>query len=147
MLSSRSSRAINGPSLRRLRASTAPRSPQDFAVMRENRASVVWSPLSNLLLYGGTTDIRAARAAGLDVALGSDWSPSGSKNLLNELKVAKIANDVLDIGLADRDIVAMVTSTPARIVKWDGLVGSVSAGKRADFIVIAAPASADPYGS
>jgi imidazolonepropionase-like amidohydrolase len=121
--------------------------PQDFAVMRENRASVVWSPLSNLLLYGGTTDIRAARAAGLDVALGSDWSPSGSKNLLNELKVAKIANDVLDIGLADRDIVAMVTCTPARIVKWNALVGSVSAGKRADLIVIAAPASADPYGS
>jgi 5-methylthioadenosine/S-adenosylhomocysteine deaminase len=115
--------------------------------MRENRASVVWSPLSNLLLYGGTTDIRAARAAGLDVALGSDWSPSGSKNLLNELKVAKIANDVLDIGLADRDIVAMVTCTPARIVKWNALVGSVSAGKRADLIVIAAPASADPYGS
>jgi cytosine/adenosine deaminase-related metal-dependent hydrolase len=81
--------------------------PQDFAVMRENGASVVWSPLSNLLLYGGTTDIRAARAAGLDVALGSDWSPSGSKNLLNELKVAKIANDVFNIGLADRDIVAM----------------------------------------
>lgn len=121
--------------------------PQDFAVMRENGASAVWSPLSNLLLYGGTTDIKSALAVGLDIALGSDWSPSGSKNLLNELKVAKIANDVLDIGLADQDIVAMVTSTPARIVKWDGLVGSVSAGKRADFIVIAAPASADPYGS
>ncbi len=121
--------------------------PQDFAVMRANGASVVWSPLSNLLLYGGTTDIKAARAAGLDVALGSDWSPSGSKNLLNELKVAKVANDVFDIGLADADIVAMVTSTAARIVKWDALLGSVSPGKRADFTVIAAPPSADPYAS
>ena len=121
--------------------------PQDFAVMQEHGASVVWSPLSNLLLYGGTTDIKAARSAGLAIALGSDWSPSGSKNLLNELKVAKVASDVLGIGLADRDIVAMVTSTPARIVKWDGLVGSIAAGKRADFTVVAAPAGADPYAS
>jgi 5-methylthioadenosine/S-adenosylhomocysteine deaminase len=107
-------------------------------------ASLVWSPLSNLMLYGGTTDIKAARAAGLAVALGSDWSPSGSKNLLNELKVARVASDVLGIGLTDRDIVAMVTSAPAGIVKWDALVGSIAAGKRADFTVIAT-AAADPY--
>ena len=44
--------------------------PQDFAVMRDNGASAVWSPLSNLLLYGGTTDIKSARAVGLDIALG-----------------------------------------------------------------------------
>jgi 5-methylthioadenosine/S-adenosylhomocysteine deaminase len=121
--------------------------PQDFAILQQNGASVVWSPLSNLMLYGGTTDIRAARAAGLTVALGSDWSPSGSKNLLNELKVARAASDVLGIGLTDRDIVAMVTSAPARIVRWDRLVGSIAAGKRADFTVIAATAGADPYAS
>jgi len=121
--------------------------PQDFAIMRQKGASIVWSPLSNLLLYGDTTNIKAAREAGLDVALGSDWSPSGSKNLLNELKVVKIANDVFDIGLADHEIVAMVTSTAARVVKWDALVGSVSVGKRADFTIIAPPASVDPYAS
>jgi hypothetical protein len=121
--------------------------PQDFAIMKSKGASVVWSPLSNLLLYGGTTNIKAARAAGLDIALGSDWSPSGSKNLLNELKVAKIADGALGLGLTDQDIVAMVTSTAARIIKWDALVGSIAAGKRADFTVIAAPASADPYSS
>jgi len=104
--------------------------PQDFAVMQENGASVVWSPLSNLLLYGGTTNIKAARSAGLAIALGSDWSPSGSKNLLNELKVAKVASDVLGIGLADRDIVAMVTSTPARIVKM-GWAGRIDRGRQA----------------
>ncbi len=121
--------------------------PGDFAVMKSKGASVVWSPLSNLLLYGGTTNIRAARSAGLDIALGSDWSPSGSKNLLNELKVAKIANEVLRLGLADEDIVAMVTSTAARIIKWDALVGSIAAGKRADLTVIAAASAADPYSS
>ncbi len=52
----------------------------DFAVMAKHHGSIIWSPLSNLLLYGGTTDIKAARAAGVSIALGSDWSPSGSKN-------------------------------------------------------------------
>jgi len=119
--------------------------PQDFAVLKEKGGSVVWSPLSNLLLYGGTTDVRAARSAGLDIALGSDWSPSGSKNVLNELKVAKTANGVLGLGLSDKDLVAMVTSTPAKIVKWDALVGSIVAGKRADLIVIKAGGAADDY--
>ena len=69
--------------------------------MAQNKASMVWSPLSNLLLYGGTADVKSARAAGVPVALGSDWSPSGSKNLLNELKIAKIVNEISQIGLAD----------------------------------------------
>ena len=119
--------------------------PQDFAVLKSKGGSVVWSPLSNLLLYGGTTDIKAARSAGLDISLGSDWSPSGSKNLLNELKVAKTANAVLALGLSDKDLVAMVTSIPAKIVKWEALVGSITTGKRADFIVIKAGRAADDY--
>ena len=149
MPSWRSSKAINGPYIPALAGiHCAALQPQEFPCHAGERGlGGVVAAERDLVLYGGTTDIKSARVVGLDIALGSDWSPSGSKNLLNELKVAKIANDVLDIGLADRDIVAMVTSTPTRIVKWDGLVGSVSAGRRTDFIVIAALASADPYGS
>ena len=51
---------------------------------------MVWSPLSNLLLYGATADVAAAQAAGVSIGLGSDWSPAGSKNLLGELKVARL---------------------------------------------------------
>ena len=119
--------------------------PEDFAVMAQNKASMVWSPLSNLLLYGGTADVKSARAAGVPVALGSDWSPSGSKNLLNELKIAKIVNEISQIGLSDRDIVAMATSTPAAIVKWGALIGTIEPSKRADITVIAAAPSTDPY--
>ena len=54
--------------------------------------SIVWSPFSNLWLYGATTDVRAARARGMRICLGADWSPSGSKSLLGELKVADLVN-------------------------------------------------------
>jgi len=119
--------------------------PPDFAVLGQHGGSMVWSPLSNLLLYGGTTKIAAARSANVPISLGSDWSPTGSKNLLNELKVAKTVNDVAGLGFPDRELAAMVTRVPASIVKWDSLVGSLEAGKCADLIIVDAPPDEDVY--
>jgi 5-methylthioadenosine/S-adenosylhomocysteine deaminase len=119
--------------------------PEDFAVLAGRGGAMVWSPLSNLMLYGGTTNIAAAKSAGVPIGLGSDWSPTGSKNLLNELKVAKVVNQVVGLGLTDRDLVAMATRTPASIVKWGALVGSLEAGKRADLIIVTAPSGSDVY--
>ena len=48
-------------------------------------AKLIWSPLSNLLLYGKTTNVYEALAEGVLVSLGTDWNPSGSRNLLGEL--------------------------------------------------------------
>lgn len=117
----------------------------EFTTMKTNGGSVVWSPLSNLMLDGQTTKIDVARKHGVPIALGSDWSPSGSKNLLHELKVAKVANEVLNFGMSDADIVALATSNAASIVKWDKAVGSIEAGKRADITIVAASAQTDPY--
>ena len=39
----------------------------------------------------------------------------------------------------------MATRTPASIVKWDGLVGSLEPGKRADLLIIDAPPDTDVY--
>ncbi|HEY1300447.1 MAG TPA: amidohydrolase family protein [Stellaceae bacterium] len=119
--------------------------PEDFAVLAQHGGAMVWSPLSNLLLYGGTTNVAAAREADVPIGLGSDWSPTGSKNLLNELKVAKAVGEVGGLGFADRDLVAMATRVPASIVKWGALVGSLEPGKRADLIVVDCPNGTDPY--
>jgi 5-methylthioadenosine/S-adenosylhomocysteine deaminase len=116
----------------------------DFKIMAAHQAHVVWSPLSNLLLYGKTTDIVAARDAGLLIALGSDWSPSGSKNLLGEIKVAKVVNAHFGLGLSDYDLVGMVTCNPARILRWDNRLGTLEQGKLADLLVISGTGN-DPY--
>jgi hypothetical protein len=116
----------------------------DFAVLAENGGSMVWSPLSNLLLYGQTADVGAALAHDVPVALGSDWAPSGSKNLLGELKVARLAARAAQIDLSDADLVAMVTRTPAAMLGWGAHLGSLAPGKRADLIVVAGK-SGDPY--
>jgi 5-methylthioadenosine/S-adenosylhomocysteine deaminase len=94
-----------------------------------------------------------ALAAEVTVSLGTDWSPSGSGNLLEELKVADtVLHDRSLLGrfrrlvprlgseqALDRELVAMVTRNPARTLRWTRYVGSVAPGKIADLTVITKP--------
>jgi hypothetical protein len=117
----------------------------DFGLFADKEGSMVWSPFSNLLLYSRTSRVEAARAEGVAIGLGSDWSPSGSKNLLGELKVAWLYSQEALQGLfTARDLADMVTRTAARILKWQDVLGSLEPGKRADLVVIDGT-SADPY--
>ena len=115
----------------------------DWGIYGARGAAAVWSPLSNLLLYGDTAQVAAAKAANVRLGLGSDWSPSGSKNLLGELKVAKLWSDHNRI-FTSLELVAMVTRTAANILGWDGLLGSLETGKRADIVVVDG-VDGDPY--
>jgi 5-methylthioadenosine/S-adenosylhomocysteine deaminase len=119
--------------------------PQDFDVLAAHGAAMIWSPLSNLLLYGGTARVEAAQAAGVAIGLGSDWSPSGSKNLLGELKIAWLYSQHALGGLfQSRDIIAMATRNASRILKWQAACGSIEVGKRADLVVVEGK-TGDPY--
>ncbi|WMJ09749.1 amidohydrolase family protein [Nitrosomonas sp. sh817] len=116
----------------------------DFGVYGRNGGAMIWSPLSNLLLYGKTADIAAAKAAGVRIGIGSDWSPSGSKNLLGELKVARLVSQASGAVFSDRDILAMATRNAAAILQWEDVLGSLEQGKRADLIVVSHQTD-DPY--
>lgn len=106
---------------------------------------IVWSPLSNMLLYGQTADVLSAMQEGAVVALGTDWSPSGSKNLLWELKIADQMNrQKLNQKISPQDLVRAVTSNPALMVGWSDVTGSIEPGKSADLLVIHS-ANPDPY--
>jgi cytosine/adenosine deaminase-related metal-dependent hydrolase len=117
---------------------------EDFEVLARYDASMVWSPLSNLLLYGQTAKVKEAKQAGVKIGLGSDWSPSGSKNLLGELKVARLASHAAGDVFADRELVAMATRTAAKILKWDKALGSLEKDKRPDLLVVDGK-DGDPY--
>jgi 5-methylthioadenosine/S-adenosylhomocysteine deaminase len=113
--------------------------------------SLVWSPKSNIFLYGGATDltktanIPLARAKGLNVALAPDWSIGGSHNLLDELRFADHVDDTVwgDV-LTPKDLVAMVTINAARALGLGSVLGSIEVGKKADLMVITGDA-ADPW--
>jgi 5-methylthioadenosine/S-adenosylhomocysteine deaminase len=105
--------------------------PQDFPDMAKNGVGLIWSPRSNDELYGSTTNIPAALTAGVSVAIAPDWSPSGSAGMMQE--VGYVARRY---AASSSDIIAMATSTPAKLVRLDNLIGSLTPGKYADFVVV-----------
>lgn len=106
---------------------------------------LVWSPRSNVILYGRTTDVPAALDAGVLVALAPDWTPSGGPNLLAELRYAREVSRRLWGGrLSSRDLVEMVTSRAARALDRHEFVGSLAEGLYADLMVIP-DTGCDPY--
>jgi hypothetical protein len=118
--------------------------PDDLAVLAGAGAKAVWSPFSNLLLYGRTLEVGALVEAGVPFALGCDWSPTGSKNLLQELKVARWVVERQEAPLGDADLVRAVTSGAAAVVGWERAIGSLVAGAYADLLVIGGTGG-DPY--
>jgi 5-methylthioadenosine/S-adenosylhomocysteine deaminase len=100
--------------------------------------ALVWSPFSNLWLYGQTTDVPAAREQGVGVCLGTDWGPSGTKNLLGELKVAKLIVEDRGWAIDAFDLVEMVTGTPGDALArcWGRQAGRLEPGALADIAVV-----------
>lgn len=108
-----------------------------FDKMANVSADLVWSPLSNLLLYGDTTDVEEADKAGVRISLAPDWGPSGSKSNLHELKTADLWNtEILNNHFSNYELAQMVTSNPAAATGWGNFVGQVKTGLYADLVVI-----------
>ncbi len=112
-----------------------------------NACGVVWSPLSNIVLYRGTTLIDDARIRGVNVCLGSDWGPSGTRNLLGEMKVARLAAGWLGYSITERDILQMVTSNPGELLQrcWGRPIGQLVPGGFADVTVVRGHGRGNPW--
>ena len=97
------------------------------------------------MLYGKTADVVSAKKNGVVISLGSDWSPTGSKNLLWELKVADLYNkNSLNKIFSDLELAEMVTLNPAKAIGVADQIGSIKPGLFAD-IVIFDNLNEDPY--
>lgn len=121
--------------------------PTWYAEWSASPGAIAWSPFSNLWLYGETTDVPAARAAGISVCLGADWAPSGTKSIQGELKAARLTADAVGWTLTDEDLVRMVTSLPGDVLAraWGRQVGRLQPGAQADLVVISAKQAASPF--
>jgi cytosine/adenosine deaminase-related metal-dependent hydrolase len=95
------------------------------------QAALIWCPASNLELFGRTADIDRLFEYGR-VALGSDSRLSGSRDLLEELRVAGRLGD-----FDDADLTALVTEAAARILRLADR-GALRVGLRADLLVLPA---------
>ena len=109
----------------------------DFGKMRLAATALVWSPQSNMILYHTTTDVVAAFREGVSIALAPDWAPSGSKNMLGEIKYAANLNKTTLGGFfSNQQLFEMATSIPARIAQIDDKVGTIQPGLFADLFLL-----------
>ncbi len=108
----------------------------DLAEVRDAGAKLVWSPQSNLRLYGSTTLAARVLELGIPMAIGADWQPSGSPSLLAELKVARRALGVQGLDVDPMELVLAVTSRAAAIADLGAQIGSLATGLMADILVL-----------
>jgi cytosine/adenosine deaminase-related metal-dependent hydrolase len=105
----------------------------------ERGAAVVWCPASNLGMLGRTLALRDVRRlfdAGR-LALGTDSRLTGSRDLLDELRVA-----ASNSGLSAVELLRLVTTDARRVLRCGGC-GGLAPGRRADCVIVRA--GADPY--
>ena len=123
-------------------ASTA----SDAAALRDADISVVWSPRSNLALYGHTADVTLLDSTGVNIALSSDWLPSGSMNMLRELHcAADYSRDYLSGHFTDFQLWRMATANAAKSLALDDEFGSLKPGLVADVAIFRDGPATDPY--
>ncbi|MXY90091.1 MAG: amidohydrolase family protein [Gammaproteobacteria bacterium] len=107
--------------------------------------TLVWSPRSNVALYNTTVDIPRALNAGARIAIGTDWSYSGSYNMLEEFRCAdRIDNDAWGNQLSGIDYWRMATVEAAYAMGLEDVTGRLTPGYAADLIVYR-KRSANPY--
>lgn len=116
----------------------------DLKLLADKGAKIVWSPFSNQLLYGRTLHLDELVASKVAFSIGCDWAPTGSKNLLQELKVAKHAVEEQNADLTSEDLVRAVTATAASLMGWEAQLGRIVDGALADLLVIGAH-DGDPW--
>jgi len=116
-----------------------------WTAMSAAGAHLVWSPRSNVTLYGATADIAGALAAGVEVALAPDWTESGSATVLDEMRFASALGDSAWPGvLTPQLLTEMVTRNAADAIGAAARIGRVGVGYAADLTVVPGSPAA-PY--
>ena len=108
----------------------------DYADMAATGTGLSWAPRSNIRLYGNTAQVIAATRMGVTVALGTDWMPTGSMNLLRELRcVDSLNQNYYNKYFSDAQLWQMVTGNAATITATDDVIGSLKTGLVADLAI------------
>lgn len=108
-------------------------------------AYFVWSPSSNLVLYGATADIAHLVDIGAVVAIGPDWTVSGEDDVLAEMRFGYAYARAEGIAsITPERLFWMATRDGARAVDLAADIGTLEVGKRAD-VAVFGRVSGDPY--
>ena len=113
----------------------------DMKILAERQVGCVHNPSSNMMLASGVAPVVDQRAAGMRVGLGTD-GPAGSNNDLNMMEEMDLAAKLQKTyrvdprSLGAKGALEMATIEGARALHMESEIGSLEAGKKADFVVL-----------
>ncbi len=107
----------------------------DIAIFVGEGAGLIWSPRTNTDLYGFTAQAPLYHRLGGQIGLGTDWTNSGSMNMLRELACADEWNARWDHYFTDAQLVQMATSWGAAVLGFSDVLGSLTPGKVGDIAI------------
>ncbi|MBU1240974.1 DUF4215 domain-containing protein, partial [Myxococcota bacterium] len=110
--------------------------PMQYGQMGVEGTALIWSPRTNITLYGDTAKVTVADRLGVLIAIGTDWIATGSMNMQRELKCADSYNaNYLNGYFTDRDLWLMATLNGAMAISMDDAIGSITVGRVADIAI------------
>jgi 5-methylthioadenosine/S-adenosylhomocysteine deaminase len=122
-------------------------SDEDIRKTKKAGATLAWCPASNVYMFNLTCKIRKLLRSGVNVALGTDSTHTGSVNLLEEMKFARSCyHSMYGEELPAKTLYDMVTANPAKAFRMEGEIGVLEPGALADIAVFRAKAD-DAYES
>jgi 5-methylthioadenosine/S-adenosylhomocysteine deaminase len=111
----------------------------DIVLLRELNVGVTPCPTSNLKLASGVAPIRRFIQAGVRTGLGTDGPASNDdQDMFSEIHLAALLPKGISgdpTAVPAREALALATSSGARAIHLDHLIGSIVPGKHADLIV------------
>jgi 5-methylthioadenosine/S-adenosylhomocysteine deaminase len=113
----------------------------DIAILKAHHTGIAHNPSSNMKLASGIAPVVKLLQTGIAVGLGTD-GPAGSNNDFDLMEEMNLAADLQKVATMDPRVlpaeqaVEMATILGAKVACLDREIGSLEAGKRADFITI-----------
>jgi len=115
-------------------------SDEDIKLLQTTKSSVIHNPMSNMKLASGIAPIKKLLESGVNVCLGTDSAASNDDlDMFSEMKAAALLAKLKENSgkaLSALDVLKMATINGAKALGFDKKIGSLTLGKRADFIAV-----------
>jgi 5-methylthioadenosine/S-adenosylhomocysteine deaminase len=112
----------------------------DIAIMKKRGVSAVHNPQSNMKLASGIAPVAQMKAAGVNVAIGTDGASSNNDlDMWEEMRSASFLQKVTTgdtLALPAWEILRMATVGGAKALRLDDRVGTIAEGMLADVILV-----------
>jgi 5-methylthioadenosine/S-adenosylhomocysteine deaminase len=114
-------------------------SENEIKILQTTQTKVSHCPSSNLKLASGIAKVPQLRQAGVSVSLGADGAPCNNRlDMFQEMRLASLIQKPLHgpTAMPAKEVFQMATIDGARALGLGDELGSLSVGKKADFVAL-----------